>query len=133
MTESPKPPSWKGQATLALSMVKYYDTLHKPVVPLAPILYVGALIRNSTTHEHIQSSVTIEIAKTHFSLPTTNEATLRRQLYNFLAFKLAYICHVPFGPVCIRKGIGIINIFTLRNLKTYIPYFFLFCFKNWKL
>jgi len=61
------------------------------------------------------------MAKTLFSLIATNDATLRRQLYNFLAFKLAHIRHVPFGLVYIRKGIGIINRFTLRNLKTYTP------------
>jgi hypothetical protein len=120
MTGSPKPLSWKGQAALALSMVKSHDTLHKPVVPLALTLYVGALIWNNTTHEHIQSSVTIEMAQTFFFLTVTNDATRRRQLYNFLAFKLAYIGHVTFELVYIRKGIGIINRFTLRNLKTYI-------------
>jgi len=104
-------------------MVKYHDAIHRPVVPLTPILYVGALIRNinSTIHEHIQSSVTIEMAKTLFSLTAINDTTLRRQLHNFLAFKLVYVRHVHFGLVCIRKDTGIITSFTLRNLKTYIP------------
>ena len=110
----------KGKVALVLGVVKYHYTLHKPVVSLARILYVGALILNSSTNENIQSSVTIEMAKTILFLTAKSDATQSHQLYNFLAFKSAYIRHVPFELVCIRNGVGIINSFTLCNSKTYI-------------
>ena len=60
------------------------------------------------------------MAKTVFLTPT-KDATRRRQLYNFLSFNLAYMRHVPFELLCIRKGIGIIARSTLHNLRIYIP------------